>query len=698
MKTVLRNSFTSLFLFVLSCSYAQVQLDATGSGNAFSVTYPAVVSSLQGGMEFSFKANHNITGAATLDLNGLGIKPIVKNFNTPLVADDIKSGHFVKVIYDGTNWQMLSSSANASSGGVSGGGTNTGVAFFNSNNTITADGANFSFNKGNYTELTVGKTTIKSTSATGDNLAIGANAGNSTMNGTDNSFYGNASGQNNSSGFANSFFGDNSGLANAGGSQNTFFGTSAGQSNTTGNQNIFIGSGAANTQTTGSNNIALGYNAQMGANNLTNAIAIGSGAVVNGSNSAVIGAGITGLGINTSSPTTMLDVNGGARIRNLSASGAVFANTNGDLFVSTASGTNAFTINGTNIYQQNPLHNIAFGMAATLPGIVAGASRYITFASNPTFVGGTYPSFELLSMANVNNTPSTKIEFLSQGTPMSGPINSARIQLISGRSATANGQLAFLTYNGTLNEAMRINENRGVAIGLGYTPSSPPIDGLIVQGNVGIGTTAPSGKLDIRGINATTINGIKENLLQIAASETGTPLRLIMGIKTDVTPANRYTFIEAIDGGPQALVLQPVNGNVGIGTTTISINTRLAIKNGHFQSQQTTAPTATTLLGAGTIGGICTLTGATDVAGQVTVQIGTSPASTTAVCRINYNKSYATPPIVILTPANPTAASNTVSKAIFTTSSINDFTINFGTGSGIINNIYIWNYIVIETQ
>jgi hypothetical protein len=137
----------SVFFLLLNLGmYAQVQLDATGSGNAFVVTYPAViVSAPSGGIEFTFKANHSITGAATLNLNGTGAKPILKNFNKPLVANDIITGQFVKVIYDpssGGIWQMLSNEATPQ-GNISGSGSNGAIPFWTAGNTLSSDNANF---------------------------------------------------------------------------------------------------------------------------------------------------------------------------------------------------------------------------------------------------------------------------------------------------------------------------------------------------------------------------------------------------------------------------------------------------------------------------------------------------------------------------------------------------------------------------
>jgi hypothetical protein len=57
-------------------------------------------------MQVYFKADTNNTGAATLNLNGLGAVAIKKDATDDLEDDDIVSGQIVHVVYDGTNWQL----------------------------------------------------------------------------------------------------------------------------------------------------------------------------------------------------------------------------------------------------------------------------------------------------------------------------------------------------------------------------------------------------------------------------------------------------------------------------------------------------------------------------------------------------------------------------------------------------------------
>lgn len=79
-----------------------------GSTDAYAVTLDPAPSAYVTGMFVHFTANTVNTGAATLNVNSLGAKTIVKHYDVTLDNGDIKAGQAVSVIYDGTNFQMLS--------------------------------------------------------------------------------------------------------------------------------------------------------------------------------------------------------------------------------------------------------------------------------------------------------------------------------------------------------------------------------------------------------------------------------------------------------------------------------------------------------------------------------------------------------------------------------------------------------------
>lgn len=83
---------------------------ATGAGtaNAQTLTLAPAITAYTAGQGFRFKAGATNTGAATLNVNGLGAKSIKKCDGTiALVAGDITTGQIIHVVYDGTNFQMI---------------------------------------------------------------------------------------------------------------------------------------------------------------------------------------------------------------------------------------------------------------------------------------------------------------------------------------------------------------------------------------------------------------------------------------------------------------------------------------------------------------------------------------------------------------------------------------------------------------
>ena len=79
-------------------------------------------------------------------------------------------------------------------------------------------------------------------------------------------------------------------------------------------------------------------------------------------------------------------------------------------------------------------------------------------------------------------------------------------------------------------------------------------------GNVGIGTTSPDSKLDVKGTSATPADG--NQTLSITNSTGGTQLNL-------GTAENSYGWIEAREGSTlRNLLINPNGGSVGIGTTS----------------------------------------------------------------------------------------------------------------------------------
>lgn len=110
-------------LLVFNIAFAQVELNSTGAAGAYAVTFPANFT-LTNGLEITFKANHTTPGSATLNVNGTGALPITKQGTISLASGDIVSGQVVKVVYDGSRYQVISDMPS------SGGSIGTGTAFY----------------------------------------------------------------------------------------------------------------------------------------------------------------------------------------------------------------------------------------------------------------------------------------------------------------------------------------------------------------------------------------------------------------------------------------------------------------------------------------------------------------------------------------------------------------------------------------
>jgi len=81
----------------------------TASGtDTITATASPTPSAYAAGQTFKFISAGANTGAATLNVSSLGAKSITKDGTTALVAGDIPSGAVVEVVYDGTEFQLIS--------------------------------------------------------------------------------------------------------------------------------------------------------------------------------------------------------------------------------------------------------------------------------------------------------------------------------------------------------------------------------------------------------------------------------------------------------------------------------------------------------------------------------------------------------------------------------------------------------------
>jgi hypothetical protein len=81
-------------------------ITTAGSANAYTLTSGLSLSAYVSGQSFIIKANFTNSGAATLNVDGLGAKSLVKAVSTAVASGDIVSGKIYRVAYDGTNFQV----------------------------------------------------------------------------------------------------------------------------------------------------------------------------------------------------------------------------------------------------------------------------------------------------------------------------------------------------------------------------------------------------------------------------------------------------------------------------------------------------------------------------------------------------------------------------------------------------------------
>lgn len=82
-------------------------ITTTGSANAYVLTTGLSLAAYVSGQAFKIKTNFANTGAATINVDTLGAKSIVKNGSTALASGDLASGQVYEIAYDGTNFQLV---------------------------------------------------------------------------------------------------------------------------------------------------------------------------------------------------------------------------------------------------------------------------------------------------------------------------------------------------------------------------------------------------------------------------------------------------------------------------------------------------------------------------------------------------------------------------------------------------------------
>ena len=312
---------------------------------------------------------------------------------------------------------------------------------------------------------------------------------------------------------------------------------------------------------------------------------------------------------------------------------------------------------------------------------VGGANFTVTVGSGNTAVGGTLTvtgATNLNGAANIGNgndnvninagTGTFQLSSSELNVTAAGDISDlgGAVTIADALSQTGAGQVTF-------------SGNVDAQNGLDVTTANLTVGGANFTVAPGTGNVTTAGTLQVDA--ATTLgNGTATDVVTV---NTGGGTNLTISEST-LDRNSGATETVAIDNGGAGDVNLLVNG------ATSTTNSRLTVRNGHWTSQQGTAPTT----GANAAGvATSVLTNATDVAGLLNITTNAGGQAAGAQTTVSFNTAYGTAPIVVLSAANTNAPGINAHVSRTTTG----FTVNF-VGTPAASTSYQFFYQVIETQ
>lgn len=83
-----------------------------GNPNNVTVTTGLSLAALFNGLRLTLKISDTNTGPVTMDVDGLGAKPVVDQLGNPLIGGEMVAGSYADFLYDGTRWVLLEATLN----------------------------------------------------------------------------------------------------------------------------------------------------------------------------------------------------------------------------------------------------------------------------------------------------------------------------------------------------------------------------------------------------------------------------------------------------------------------------------------------------------------------------------------------------------------------------------------------------------